>query len=786
MTRPLMSKLLMAIALQSSYAIAGPMSIENPDSFEPLREVVMDSVDTESLRNAADLRQFQESSNLSDPPFEIASGMQTDVVIDNWEFMLAGGEQIAVARYEVISEGATNLSLGFSEFFVPEGAEVYIYSPDGSDLHGPYDSEQNESHGQLWTPLVAGDRVIVEVNVPEVLRNEVVLRLQTVNHGFRGEKPTSNLQEILKSGSCNVDVVCSQGDDWRDQINSVAHYSFSTGSGSFVCTGAAINNTAQDNRRLFLTADHCLDQPEYANTVVAYWNFQSPTCRAPGSSASGQTGVGPRNINQSGAVMLVQNPDSDFALIEFDDPIPEEANVFYAGWNRSSNTPTQGTSIHHPAGHEKRISHDFDPLTAQTTHWRINDWDVGTTEGGSSGSPLFDAGKRIVGQLTGGLAACGNNEYDIYGRMDVNWQLGIGEYLDPNNVGVVQLDGRYPNGIVTPPPTPTPTPIVTPAPGDKTLFEAETASLTGIAETFLDDAASGGQGVAFLSELNSSMTLRKVPASNYFELRFASEFSGAISVSINGIDVGNLSFSATGGWVGAYDIVRFEQDIPSDASVTIFYDSGDTAMNVDYLEFNVIGGSTPTPIPTPTFSCNTKHTCVPTPTPTPPTPTPTPTFSCNTKHTCAPTPTPTIEPTPNVSGGWNFIIHKPTGAKIQSCADVDGTPITSRPNSNRGNCVQWAQIFTDSGYFHLQNRVSEKFMKPDTNANGSPISVQPNTWKGNWTQWQFELRDGSFGHIINRATGKYIFLSGKPNSNIEQQPSSWRGDFTRWIFEGVN
>ena len=34
------------------------------------------------------------------------------------------------------------------------------------------------------------------------------------------------------------------------------------------------------------------------------------------------------------------------------------------------------------------------------THWRLN-WDEGGTEGGSSGSPLFDD-ENIVGQLHGG------------------------------------------------------------------------------------------------------------------------------------------------------------------------------------------------------------------------------------------------------------------------------------------------------------------------------------------------------------------------------------------------
>lgn len=435
--------------LSASMFCLSSLSIAQPASFnhtvDNLPVFKMKSVDNKSLLAAADRLEVQKSQSDVNRPFQIASTLLTHIEEQPWEFVpnAQGGMPTAVMRYKVVSEGATNLNLGFSEFFMPEGAEMYLYTADGEEVLGPYGSDQNEAHGQFWSPLLAGDEVIVEVNAPIAVMNQVNLTLEQVNHGFRGDKPSSSLDFIIQSGSCNVDTACSAGDGWEDQINSVAHYSFSTGSGSFICTGAAINNTSRNNRRLFLTADHCLDQPSYASTVVLYWKFESPSCRAPGSPASGGNGNGRRDLNQSGANMLVQYSDSDFALIELDDPFPAGANVYLAGWNRSSSAPSSATSIHHPAGDEKRISHDFDRLNQSSTHWRVEDWDVGTTEGGSSGSPLFGPDKRIVGQLTGGLAACGNDEYDIYGRMDVNWANGIARYLDPAGTGVSTLDGQY-------------------------------------------------------------------------------------------------------------------------------------------------------------------------------------------------------------------------------------------------------------------------------------------------------------------------------------------------------
>ncbi len=327
--------------------------------------------------------------------------------------------------------------------------------------------------------------------------------------------------------------------------------------------------------------------------------------------------------------------------------------------------------------------------------------------------------------------------------------------------GIVATPEPTPNPTLSPTPGSTPTPDIptpTPVPGDMLRIEAESAELSGIAEVFDDTAASGGQGVAFLSELDSAMTLSNVPASNYFDVSYASEISGEISILINGEDVGNLPFESTGAWIGSYNTTRFFAKVPADASITIFFDAGDSAMNVDFLEFNRDTSATPSPTP------SVSPTAIP---------------------TLSPTPGSTVRPTPFPESDWYFIVHKPTDYKIQSCATEDSMPVVSRLNINVGDCVQWRRV-VNGDYFHLQSRFSNKYMKPDTNDHGSNISAVPNTWKGNWTQWDFEDRGDGYGHIVNRATGKYIFLAAKLNSNIQQQSSSWRGDFTRWRFEPIS
>jgi PKD repeat protein len=118
-----------------------------------------------------------------------------------------------------------------------------------------------------------------------------------------------------------------------------------------------------------------------------------------------------------------------------------------------------GMGIHHPSGDIKKICLDSNALSAATWSsaqcWRVANWDLGVTEPGSSGSPLFDRNKRVVGQLYGGSAACSgtndNNQPDYYGRFSVSWTGGgtnstrLSNWLDPTNTGATVVDGYNPN-----------------------------------------------------------------------------------------------------------------------------------------------------------------------------------------------------------------------------------------------------------------------------------------------------------------------------------------------------
>lgn len=380
-------------------------------------------------------------------PHEVAMTPQNAGV---WESL---GDQRRLWRLRVSSPGARSLNLGFLRFHLPPGAAFYLFSIGSDDELGPFTWRDVDEHGQLWTPPLVGDEMLLALAVPAAREHEVALELRFINHGYAGFGAPAP-----KSGGCNVDLACAAGDGWRQQGRAVGLISVA---GSYYCTAFLVNNTARDRRPLLLTARHCGVHAGNAASVVVLWDHQLEGCRRddPQADSNGRViaQVGGLRRFQTGAHWLADDPVTDFALLELDDPIDPALGLYFAGWDRSERAPRASVVIHHPNTDAKRISIDRDPAAISShlgsdapgngSHLRIGSWEVGTTEGGSSGAPLFNQDGRVVGLLHGGLAACGNHQPDWFGRLGAAWNGGgtpstrLRDWLDPLGLGVQSLDG---------------------------------------------------------------------------------------------------------------------------------------------------------------------------------------------------------------------------------------------------------------------------------------------------------------------------------------------------------
>jgi hypothetical protein len=361
-------------------------------------------------------------------------------------------------RLHIQSKDALSLRVLFSKFWLPEGAKVYIYTPDRQYIQGAFTNLNHQASLRFANIPLDSDELIVEYYEPRNVSKAGMIEIFRVDYGYRpfadfesGDKSGYGEDGFGASGVCNVNVNCSLGNDWQDEKRGVVKIILTNAGGADHCTASLINNTAQDRAPLMLSANHCISgSGAFVDTWGFIFNFEAVGCANPSSSPStGQSIVG--------ATLLSKYENSDFALMELNSTVPFSYNAYFNGWNRSSSIPASTVSIHHPSGDIKKISIDTNAPTlasylgetgSGTTDFRVV-WDQNTTtEGGSSGSPLFNPSGQIIGQLQGGGASCTSlTSPDYYGRLAVSWNGGstvassLASWLDPSNLGVSSMNG---------------------------------------------------------------------------------------------------------------------------------------------------------------------------------------------------------------------------------------------------------------------------------------------------------------------------------------------------------
>jgi lysyl endopeptidase len=441
-----MKTLLLAVLMLALPALGSAKMYEEPKSFS-LADKSLQQVDRKEMKPIDPARLLQEDERRGKrrprpAPQRFAVAEEAAFGLDNagtWQDVPDG----RLWRLRIHTPGAVSHNLGITRFELPRGAKLWVYDPAHEHVEGPYTQANRSQAGSLWTPVIEGDEIVVELFVPTNAGRASIL-ISKVNKGYRGFTKVGLLGN--SEGTCNIDVVCPEGNPWGDQIRAVTAYTIN---GTEACTGTMMNNTALDFTPYVLSANHCGVSTANAATIVAYWNFQASTCdtHGPGSTTS----------NQTGATFRAANAASDFALFQLNATPDPSFHVYYAGWDWSGIAPPGVACIHHPRADVKAISFANTPPVASGNFWMAN-WDVSrpgntvaVTESGSSGSCIFASDThRCIGQEFGGPSFCGASAgslNDSYGRLSMSWTGGgtnatrLRNWLDPTNSGVMGLDG---------------------------------------------------------------------------------------------------------------------------------------------------------------------------------------------------------------------------------------------------------------------------------------------------------------------------------------------------------
>lgn len=389
----------------------------------------------------------------------------------NWE-TLKNGDRIW--RIKIKAEGALGIIPQFNNFSLPSGAKLFAYNEDLSQIIGAFTSFNNHDSNLFSTEIIYGNTIIIEYYEPRNQFNKGSFTINKIGSFFKDVTPYFGVKDFGDSQNCEVNINCSEGNSWQDEKKGVARISVLSPSGWGWCSGTLVNNTNGDCKPYFLTAYHCGDQSTSSNfnQWIFYFNYEFNSCSSSTEpSANTMTGS---SLKSRANDLDGSSVGSDFLLLELNNNVPTSWDVYYNGWDNSSSAPSSGVSIHHPAGDVKKIStFNSSPssiavfinstitgpgsysTSSGNTHWNTQ-WistsnGHGVTEGGSSGSPLFNNSGKVVGTLSGGGSFCTNTSApDQYGKMSYHWQSNssssdrqLKPWLDPTNSGTSTLDGTY-------------------------------------------------------------------------------------------------------------------------------------------------------------------------------------------------------------------------------------------------------------------------------------------------------------------------------------------------------
>jgi hypothetical protein len=373
-------------------------------------------------------------------------------------------------RLKVVSPGAKSISLIVNDFYLPDNSRLFVYDETKTHILGSFNSANNNDEKVFTTHLLPGNTVIVEFEQSPGNNNEQTnstsafkFNIESLLYNYVNGGPFAVDKGLGDSGPCMVNVNCPEGNDWQKEKRGVAKIIFRLGGSWYLCSGSLVNNTSQNAVPYFLTAEHCGGDATAADRDVwqFYFNYERSGCS--------NTGTPPNNMLTGSTLKAIGplNGGSDFQLLTLNSNPAASWNPYFNGWNRNTSASSAGVSIHHPSGDAKKISTYNTTLTSATitidgetmaansswrVYWASTQSGHSVTEGGSSGSPIFNNTKQIIGTLTGGGASCSNTSAaDFYGKVSYHWESNgtansarLRPWLDPVGTNPFSLGGYDP------------------------------------------------------------------------------------------------------------------------------------------------------------------------------------------------------------------------------------------------------------------------------------------------------------------------------------------------------
>lgn len=394
---------------------------------------------TTAEQNAAEERAREDYSDIESPPPRIGFVRQFpggSLAMTDQALTVPGKEGTDVTLLSIQSPGAHGLRLRLRVPKIEPGELIcFGWSDENLVSHDLADDRENFPAGEYWTSSLPGEKVFIEA-APGVAQGLTILEILHYDHppllsGAFNPKDGKRIQP------CSEDVMCF-GDPPVNTLarDAVGRMNFVSNGNSYICTGTILNDANELSYiPWFLTAYHCLHTQTEVNSLEVVWYWQRDSCN--GSQPDFWTL--PRNV---GGTLLAASPTfsgNDMCFIELEGA----AQTPLSGWTTGDPEGNEH-GIHNPGGALKSVTFfngTANPICEPDlpeSRFHYFTPHLGITEGGSSGSGLFNSDGMLFGQLFGTCSSTGQEPScstlglfnNVYGKFSYSYPM-LESFLTP-------------------------------------------------------------------------------------------------------------------------------------------------------------------------------------------------------------------------------------------------------------------------------------------------------------------------------------------------------------------
>jgi len=381
-------------------------------------------------------------------------------------------------RFSIEGSSVKSIGIGISFQELGEGTYLAVIAEDESRFRQPpriYTQNNLPEFFPKYHSLpetVIGTKLTIEYFEPKGLKCNQPIIVKDIFYGFIGiGNPSSENSLDLKSGfwgnsdfvSCQKDIVCTEGLNWKDEKNSVVYLNLIARidtnndgtideTGYINGTGVFLNKVGNYNNMespLLLTAGHLfkvelingdvVDGYDYPYTLMAVTDYENSSC-GDDNPEKNRGIVLPlsflrKSIGHSFNILPYEvgySASEDYAILQPNATVSTLSNydVEYAAWSKNydvyNSNNVNYVCIHHPEGDVKKINKDNNNATSAPGNNFYLNYDIGLTEDGSSGAPVFNSLSQVVG-----------------------WHTAAGDEKDCGYIGTNNIKHRTTNGRIS-------------------------------------------------------------------------------------------------------------------------------------------------------------------------------------------------------------------------------------------------------------------------------------------------------------------------------------------------